>query len=165
MKNLILVAFVFTYYFVGRVGLGLSHSSVSILLYKIILRTSAVSSTNLGSILIFASCVIGTCNVLLLLCFPTLQSLVSRKHHRYYVLRSVLCTQENDRFQVSSISRREIEAYPVPTWYGTEDASKHRTNSAHCNYAHSVCERHRLFHGNNQKRVYRSVSCQKKGTL
>ena len=33
-------------------------------IYKIILTTSAVSSTNLGSILIFASCVVGTCSVL-----------------------------------------------------------------------------------------------------
>ena len=31
---------------------------------KNILRTSAVSSANFGSILIFASCVVGTCNVL-----------------------------------------------------------------------------------------------------
>ena len=30
--------------------------------YKNISRTSAVSSTNFGSILIFASCVVGTCN-------------------------------------------------------------------------------------------------------
>ena len=28
------------------------------------LRTSAVSSTNLGSILIFSTCVVGTCNIL-----------------------------------------------------------------------------------------------------
>ena len=34
------------------------------LLHKIISRTSAVSSTNFGSILIFASCVVGTCNIL-----------------------------------------------------------------------------------------------------
>ena len=32
--------------------------------YKNISRTSAVSSTNFGSILIFASCVVGTCNIL-----------------------------------------------------------------------------------------------------
>ena len=32
--------------------------------YRSILRTSAVSSTNLGSILIFGSCVVGTCNIL-----------------------------------------------------------------------------------------------------
>ena len=34
-----------------------------VLFYKIILTTSAVSSTNLGSILIFASCVVGTCSI------------------------------------------------------------------------------------------------------
>ena len=35
-----------------------------IVLSKNISRTSAVSSTNLGSTLIFASCVVGTCNIL-----------------------------------------------------------------------------------------------------
>ena len=34
------------------------------LFYTNISRTSAVSSTNFGSILIFASCVVGTCNIL-----------------------------------------------------------------------------------------------------
>ena len=37
---------------------------ISTLIYKNISRTSAVSSTNFGSILIFASCVVGTCNIL-----------------------------------------------------------------------------------------------------
>ena len=32
------------------------------LVYKKNLKTSAVSSTNFGSILVFASCVVGTCN-------------------------------------------------------------------------------------------------------
>ena len=32
--------------------------------YKNISRTSAVSSTNFGPILIFASCVVGTCDIL-----------------------------------------------------------------------------------------------------
>ena len=35
-----------------------------VLSYKTVLRTSAVSSTNFGSILIFASCIVDTCNVL-----------------------------------------------------------------------------------------------------
>ena len=35
-----------------------------LLSYKNIPRASAVRSTNLGSILIFASCVVGTCSVL-----------------------------------------------------------------------------------------------------
>ena len=34
------------------------------LVYKKNLKTSAVSSTNFGSILVFASCVVGTCNIL-----------------------------------------------------------------------------------------------------
>ena len=34
------------------------------LFYTNIPSTSAVSSTNFGSILIFASCVVGTCNIL-----------------------------------------------------------------------------------------------------
>ena len=39
------------------------HPVILCLVFKIILRTSAVSSTKLGSILIFASCVVGTCNI------------------------------------------------------------------------------------------------------
>ena len=37
---------------------------IELLFYEHISRTSAVSSTNFGSILIFASCVVGTCNIL-----------------------------------------------------------------------------------------------------
>ena len=44
-------------------ALLVQHDS-AILFYKHISRTSAVSSTNFGSILIFASCVVGTCNIL-----------------------------------------------------------------------------------------------------
>ena len=36
--------------------------------YKNSSKTSAVSSTNFGSILIFASCVVGTCNILCDVC-------------------------------------------------------------------------------------------------
>ena len=44
---------------------SLSHNPEgNLVFYKNILRTSAVSSTNFGSILIFASCVVGTCNIL-----------------------------------------------------------------------------------------------------
>ena len=42
----------------------LSSGMSFVLLYKKKLRTSAVSSTNFRSILIFASCVVGTCNIL-----------------------------------------------------------------------------------------------------
>ena len=35
-----------------------------LLFYKNISRTTAASSTNFGSILIFASCVVGNCNIL-----------------------------------------------------------------------------------------------------
>ena len=42
---------------------GYTQGSGSIF-YTYISRTSAVSSTNFGSMLIFASCVVGTCNVL-----------------------------------------------------------------------------------------------------
>ena len=41
-----------------------SISYPSDLFYKSTLRTPAVSSTNFGSILIVASCVVGTCNIL-----------------------------------------------------------------------------------------------------
>ena len=37
---------------------------IIIIIIIIIIRTSAVSSTNFGSILIFASCVVGPCNIL-----------------------------------------------------------------------------------------------------
>ena len=37
---------------------------LKLFIYKNISRTSAVSSTNFGSIPIFASCVVGTCNIL-----------------------------------------------------------------------------------------------------
>ena len=41
------------------------HRNSDLIFYKTIsLRTSAVSSTNFGSILIFASCVVGTCHIL-----------------------------------------------------------------------------------------------------
>ena len=43
---------------------GKHQSCVVVEFYKIIPRASAVSSTNLGSILIFASCVVGPCNIL-----------------------------------------------------------------------------------------------------
>ena len=44
--------------FVARANI--LHFRIGIVFYKNILRTSAVSSTNFGSILIFASCVVGT---------------------------------------------------------------------------------------------------------
>ena len=44
--------------------LGRSNFNTSYIFYTNILRTSAMSSTNFGSILIFASCVVGTRNIL-----------------------------------------------------------------------------------------------------
>ena len=40
------------------------HNGRGYIVIKYISRTSAVSSTNFRSILIFASCVVGTCNIL-----------------------------------------------------------------------------------------------------
>ena len=56
-------------FFFHRVSLLLSTlhlgwEQLNVHFIKNVLRTSAVSSTNFRSILIFASCVVGTCNIL-----------------------------------------------------------------------------------------------------